>query len=45
MTAFARAAECFEDGDLAEGFEWALPVDVYLEKLKWATERRARTTS
>jgi hypothetical protein len=42
LTAFAWAAECLEDGALAERFEAALPCDVFAEHVGWANERRAR---
>jgi hypothetical protein len=42
VTAFAWAAECYEDDVLADRFERALPVDLYLEHIEWVTERRAR---
>ena len=45
VSAFAWAAECYEDAALAERFERALPVEVYLEHIQWAGERRARIPS
>lgn len=42
VTAFAWAADCYEDAPLAERFEQALPAEVYLEHIEWASERRAR---
>ena len=44
VTAFAWAGDCYEDATVAERFERALPPQVYLEHIEWATERRARTT-
>ncbi len=45
VTAFSWAADCFEDDALAERFERTIPVEVYLENIQWATERRARASS
>ena len=45
VTAYAWAAECFDDCALAERFERALPTDLYLEHIEWAGERRARAGS
>jgi hypothetical protein len=45
VTAFAWAAECYEDRAVAERFEQALPTDVYLTHIEWVGERRARLTN
>ncbi len=45
VTAFAWAAECYEDPVVAERFERALPAQMYLEHIEWVTERRARTAN
>ena len=45
VTAFAWAAECYDDGCLAARFEAALPTDLYLEHIQWVTERQARAGS
>lgn len=44
VTAFAWAAECYADPAVAERFERALPAELWLEDIQWATERKARTT-
>ena len=44
VTAFAWAAECYSDPALADRFEQAIPVDLWLEDIQWASERKARTT-
>ena len=44
VTAFAWAAECYADPELAERFERALPAALWLEDIEWATERKARLT-
>lgn len=45
VTAFAWAAECFADCDLAERLERALPPDLYLEHIEWVGECKARAAS
>ncbi|HVL27452.1 MAG TPA: hypothetical protein VM390_04850 [Acidimicrobiales bacterium] len=45
VTAFAWAAECYADPALAERFERAMPVELWLEDIQWATERKAGLTA
>ncbi|MFP5317901.1 MAG: hypothetical protein ACLGI2_06345 [Acidimicrobiia bacterium] len=45
LTAFAWAAECYADPAVAERFERAMPVDLWLEDIEWAAERKARFTA
>ena len=45
VTAFAWAAECYEDTCLAARFEAAIPAHLYRENIQWATERQARAGS
>lgn len=45
VTAFAWAAECYADPVLAERFERALPVELWLEDIQWATERKAQAAT
>lgn len=44
VTAFAWAAECFADAELAERFERSIPADLFAENIGWANERKVRAS-
>lgn len=45
VSAFAWAADCYDDAAVAERFERALPPDLYAEMIEWVCERRARAAT